>query len=222
MVVSGIGRPAAFYKEVGDGHPTLSCFVGSRPTDHTKEHIMEKKVSTSPERFKFQEEKYLERCATEGTEPRSDYIEMFRDSRDYHLRRFDDPKSRKDNLEYDLLTTDWILEKVRDNKVYAQNLYAAMCNREFQKRDLWPVLKDQRWSCSWRYAGGIIADMRQHGDYIDWYCSGIKGGTSILPDGEEQEGIPGYVGEGYVTEEIQNDLNKLGWMVIDDDTDLPI
>jgi len=183
---------------------------------------MEKKVSRSKDRFMFQKEKYLERCATEGNEPSSDYLEMFRTSINDHLHRFDDPKTHKDNLEYDLLTTDWILKKVRDNKVYAQNLYAAMCNREFQKRDLWPVLKDQRWRCSWRYAGGIIADMLETGDYVDWYCSGIKGGPSILPDGEEQEGILIYVGEGHMTEEIQNDLNKLGWMVIDDDTDLPI
>mgnify|MGYP003705677079 CR=1 FL=1 len=29
--------------------------------------------------------------------------------------------------------TDWILEKVRESDVYAQHLYAAMCNNEFQK-----------------------------------------------------------------------------------------
>ena len=183
---------------------------------------MEENISTSPERFKFQKEKYLERCATAGDEPRDDYLEMFENTRDSHLHRFDDPKNRKDNLEYDLLTTNWILEKVRNSDVYAQNLYASMCNRDFQKRDLWPVLKDQRWSCSWRYAGGIIADMLKQGDYIDWYCSGIKGGISISEDGEEIPGIEGYVGEGHVTDEIRDDLNKLGWIVIDDDKNLPI
>jgi hypothetical protein len=80
-----------------------------------------------------------------------------------------------------------------------------MCNTDFVRNDVWPLLKEEKWSCSWRYAGGIIADMREEGDYIDWYCSGIGG------DKED------YVGEGYVTDEIRDDLLKLGWVVIDDD-----
>ena len=171
--------------------------------------------SKSPDRHTFQRDNYINRCEEKGEKPNEHYLDYFEKVIDGDLRKFDDPTSRINNMEYDLLTTDWILEKVRSSKVYAQNLYAAMCNREFQKRDTWPILKDQRWRCSWRYAGGIVADMRQHGDYIDWYCSGIKGGTSILPDGEEQEGIPGYVGEGMVTEEIEQDLSRLGWIVLD-------
>jgi hypothetical protein len=100
-----------------------------------------------------------------------------------------------------------------------------MCNNDFTKNDVWPILTEKRWGCSWRYAGGIIADMRQEGDYIDWYCSGIRN-TKELSDEEfrnltkeQQEGyIQGkaYVPESCVTDEIREDLLKLGWIVIDD------
>jgi hypothetical protein len=95
-----------------------------------------------------------------------------------------------------------------------------MCNNDFIKREMWPLLKEQKWSCSWRYAGGIIAHMQQKGDYIDWYCSGIR---DVSNDEEENKLFwdgRGYVSESVVTEEIENDLYKLGWLVVkDSDTD---
>lgn len=111
-------------------------------------------------------------------------------------------------MESDLKSTSWICEKVRTSNIYAQNLYAALCNNEFQKKEMWPILKDERWSCSWRHAGAIIADMKENGDYLDWYCSGIR--TSESWDQR------GYSHEGDVTEEIKYDLHRLGWMVIED------
>jgi hypothetical protein len=120
-----------------------------------------------------------------------------------------DPEWQKNNLEYDLRSTDWILEKVRRSDTYAQNLYAAICNNEFQKRDVMPILKNETCSYSWRYAGGIVADMRQEGDYINWYCSGIGEG---LGNGDVDR-RKGYVSESTVTEEIEQDLLKLGWNV---------
>ena len=101
------------------------------------------------------------------------------------------------NLEYDLRSNQEILDKARNSMVYSQNLYAALCNNDF-------YYGDKSWSCSWRYAGGIIADMRQEGDYIDWYCSGI---------GTDPEKTPGYVGESFVTDEVRLDLMKMGWIV---------
>jgi hypothetical protein len=127
------------------------------------------------------------------------------------LLKEEDPEWKKDNLEYDLRTTDWILEKVRTRDDYAQNLYAAMCNREFQRLDVMPILKDETWGCSWRYAGGIIADMQEKGDYIDWYCSGIRDS-----DRETEDTDLLYVTEGTVTDEVREDLNRLGWAVLDD------
>jgi len=187
------------------------------------------KISKSPERHAFQKENYIRRREEQGLEPLEEYIEMFKTWRQQDEENMVDQKWQKDNLEYDLRSTDWILEKVRGDDVYAQNLYAAMCNNDFIKREMWPILKDQRWSCSWRYSGGIVADMQEKGDYIDWYCSGIRD-TRTLSESEianltEQEQLAykagqGYVGEGCVTEEIKDDLYKLGWLVIESKDDM--
>jgi hypothetical protein len=173
------------------------------------------KISKSPERHTFQKEGYLKRQAEKNEPINEDYLKMFEAIIAQDNKKFEDAEARKDNLEYDLLTTPWILEKVRASDTYAQNLYAAMCNRDFQRLDVLPLLKEQTWSCSWRYAGGIIADMRQKGDYIDWYCSGIGGG---LGNGDE-DGTKEYVGEGRVTDKIREDLKRLGWIVLDDEMD---
>lgn len=174
------------------------------------------KPSKSPDRHSFQKEGYIKRQAEQGKPVNEDYLELFEKMLTQHEHKFDDPKTRKNNMEYDLVTTEWILEKVRNSETYAQNLYAAMCNNDFQKRDLWPILKEEIWGCSWRYAGGIVADMRQEGDYIDWYCSGIRGSPLGGAEDETAWDQKGYVGEGMVTEEIQDDLFKLGWLVVDD------
>lgn len=181
-------------------------------------------ISKSPGRHTFQADAYIKRCEDAGEEPNEGYLNIYKSARQQDDENMIDPKWQKDNLEYDLRSTDWILDKVRGDKVYAQNLYAAMCNNEFVKREMWPILKDQRWSCSWRHAGGIVADMRQEGDYIDWYCSGIK---DVLSDEDfaelsiEQQAVKkqldAYVSESVVTDEIENDLYKLGWLVIKDE-----
>jgi hypothetical protein len=126
-----------------------------------------------------------------------------------------DPEWQKNNLEYDLRTCDWILEKVRNSDSYAQNLYAAMCNMQWCKNDMWPILKEEYWHCSWRYSGGIVANMRQEGDYIDWYCSGMGGLAGSFETEETLEQYAertGFVSEGTVTEEIKEDLKRLGWI----------
>ena len=110
------------------------------------------------------------------------------------------------NLEADIRACDWMLKKVQDRETYAQNLYAAMCNNVFQPNEVWPRLKDEYWSCSWRSAGGIVADLRDQGDYMDWYCSGIFGVG-------EADSFQGYVSESTVTDEIRQDLFAIGWTV---------
>ena len=180
-----------------------------------------KKISKSPQRHSFQRESYVNRCKEESKDPDSNYLDMFQKILEDADKKWQTPESTKDNMEYDLVTTDWILEKVRTTDSYAQNLYAAMCNNEFTKRDLWPILKEEKWSCSWRSAGGIIADMRQEGDYIDWYCSGIRNDNNYNPD--INIAYPnGYVPESVVTDEIESDLNRLGWIVVkyDDSKDI--
>ena len=188
-----------------------------------------KKLSKSPERMTFQQErsvkKLLDPASTiEERENAQAYIDMWATWKAEADARELDPEWQKNNMEYDLRTCDPILKKVQESDNYAQNLYAAMCNMEWQKRELWPELKEERWSCSWRSAGGVVANMREEGDYIDWYCSGIGNTDSgygldgTVPKVEEDGRT--YVSEGVVTEEIELDLNKLGWRPVpykDDD-----
>jgi hypothetical protein len=84
-------------------------------------------------------------------------------------------------LEIDL---EQLRDKLKDRK-YAEDLYGALCNNEF--------IKDgKEWSCTWRYAGGMIARLRGEGeDYLDYYCTG---------------------NEGFITEEVKKDLETLGWL----------
>lgn len=105
----------------------------------------------------------------------------------------------KYDLEYDLRTTDWIINKVQADHKYAQQLYSALCNNTFTKHDTWPLLKGEVWSCTWRYAGGIIAHMLELGDYLDWYCSG---------------------NEGIVADDVRNDLLTLGWIINEYDSEI--
>jgi hypothetical protein len=182
-------------------------------------------ISKSPDRNTFQKEGYVKRCEEDGKLPNPEYIEMFKTWQQQRLELEESTEWKIDNMEYDLRSTEWILNKVKNDEVYAQHLYAAMCNNDFTKNDVWPILTEKRWSCSWRSAGGIIADMQGEGDYIDWYCSGIRD-NKVLDDDEfisltkeQQEGyIQGkkFVSESVVTDEIRADLLKLGWIVIDD------
>jgi hypothetical protein len=180
------------------------------------------KISKSPDRHTFQKEGYVKRMAESGETPSEDYLDYFSKIIEDDKHKFDDPETHKNNLEYDLVTTDWILQKVRTRDDYAQNLYAAMCNNGFIKMDVIPILKQEEWSCSWRYAGGIVADMQQKGDYIDWYCSGIRNHGDMTKEEEQNwtdeqkarfEITKRYVGEGCITDEIRNDLQRLGWAV---------
>jgi hypothetical protein len=194
-----------------------------------------KKLATSPDRNTFQHQGYLKRRAEKGLTPENDedtraMDEWYKSWTVEEEKREQDPEWRKINLEYDLRSTDWIVQKVRDSEFYAQNLYAAMCNMSWCKlvtENSFNILKEETWSCSWRYAGGIVAHMRGEGDYIDWYCSGI---VNSLTDEERaemtEEAIQKYelyvsktVGEGYVTKEIAEDLRKLDWIPVPDEED---
>ena len=181
-------------------------------------------VSSSPERHTFQAESYKKKLQENpDDEAAKSMIEWYDTIRQEANNRINDPEWQKNNMEYDLRTTDWILEKVRANEAYAQNLYAAMCNRDFVKKEVFPLLrkdpKKDLWSCSWRYAGGIIADMRQQGDYIDWYCSGIRD-VDYDEENNKRWDNRRYVSEGCVTDEIREDLLRLGWVVLDDTDDI--
>lgn len=114
------------------------------------------------------------------------------------------------NLEFDIIRAPEILEKLK-NPAYAQNLYAAWCNQEWQKREVFPILSNATWSVSWRTAGGIVARLRSEGEnYMDYYCSGILNDDELL--------TLGFVTEGVVTDEIKQDLARLNWYLVPEDT----
>ena len=180
---------------------------------------MMSKISKSPERHTFQLEGARERAAKDGKEVPEYYENFWKSAKEQDDANLVDPAWQKDNMEYDLRSSEWMCGKVQNSDTYAQNLYAAMCNMQFIKLDVLPILKNQRWSASWRHAGGIIADMQEKGDYIDWYCSGIgnnEDGYGICGQKPELDSNGRhYVPEGHVTDEIANDLKTLGWLAVE-------
>ncbi len=109
------------------------------------------------------------------------------------------------NLERDLRGTDWMITKIRTKEIYAQNLYAALCNNEYAPKDVWGILKNIHWDCSWRYAASLIAEIREDESYLDWYCSGT---------GFQGVDFTGFVEESYVTPEIESDFDQIGWLLV--------
>jgi len=186
-------------------------------------------MNRSPERGSFHVECELKRVeeGEKTIEEAQEMVDFFKSWDDLRQQQEATDEWKKDNMEYDLRSTQWICDKAKASETYAQNLYAAMCNREFVKNDVWPLLTDKRWSCSWRSAGGVVANMVEQGDYIDWYCSGIRGDVTDEEYNqltkEQQESYiymkNNFVDEGRVTDEIREDLFKLGWIVAPDKLD---
>jgi len=168
---------------------------------------MTKILTISPEKGSFIKTNRIKQLMEEGKDPNEDeYLNSILSLEQQKIERENDVEWQKNNLEYDLRSTEWIIDKVKKSDTYAQNLYAALCNNEFiQPDNTWDILKEQYWGCSWRYAGGIISDIQEKGDYIDWYCSGFRSDTAF---------VNGFVSESIITEEVKNDLKKIGWVVI--------
>ena len=97
------------------------------------------------------------------------------------------------NLERDLIDCQPIKDKVRKDDRYATRLYDALCNTKwYHDSDVHGGrTKGDAWSCSWRYAGDLVAKLRvSHEDYLDYYCSG---------------------NEGLIAPDIAKDLKQIGW-----------
>ena len=180
-------------------------------------------ISKSPERHTFQKKTYEKifedpAASDEKKKAAGDMIDFYEKWDIVDKEREMTEEWKDNNLEYDLRTTEWILTKARASESYSQNIYAALCNNDFIKHDVFQVLKEQTWGCSWRHSGGIVADMRGEGDYIDWYCSGMGGlNSGYNPESDESfeqwQQRTNYVSEGAVTDEIREDFRRLGWSV---------
>lgn len=103
------------------------------------------------------------------------------------------------HFELQLYRSDHVLSKI-SNDIYAQNLYAALCNMRWQHKESGEI-----YFTSWRGSGHIIATLRQTGDYLDWYCSFAD--------------VEGHVSEGTVTNEVAEDLAAMGWLPLPWDDD---
>lgn len=103
----------------------------------------------------------------------------------------------------DIMADSHIKFKIIDSDKYAQNVYAALCNNIYET-----TTKDVTdWICSWRTAARMVSEVREEGDYLDWYCSGMF---------VEQTSDSGYVQESIITEEIRKDFLCLGWQCVPD------
>jgi hypothetical protein len=70
---------------------------------------------------------------------------------------------------------------------FATDLYRALCNMRWQSK----TEPENIYSCSWRYAGGLVANLRGQGeDYLDFYCSDR---------------------EGTITDEVKHFFDASGW-----------
>jgi hypothetical protein len=98
------------------------------------------------------------------------------------------------NLEKDLTDNQFIKEKLRKDKAYATDMYRALSNVQWFYGDTELAKEPKKrtvWTCTWRYAGQIVANLRCTGeDYINFYCSG---------------------NEGIVSREVGEDLAEIGW-----------
>ena len=91
----------------------------------------------------------------------------------------------KNNFEEDIIKS--IGDKIKEDKNFAVNVYCALCNIQWKK-----IGTDEIYNCSWRYAGGLIANIRNKEEsYLHFYCSG---------------------NEGIVIEKINKIFNRLGWI----------
>ncbi len=125
------------------------------------------------------------------------------------------------NLEDDIKNDCIIMNKLY-SYYYAQKLYAALCNVDWQKIDTWEILKNSIFSVSWRGAGAMVARLRNtlpnenktynilinnleyQEQYTDFYCSGLF---------HENQPSSIYVQEGNVDKEIKDDLMLINWKV---------
>jgi len=131
---------------------------------------------------------YRKRTALQMEEWREKYLAEAAAQKDFVESDIDHIDLQRPNLFRDITDGTVIKQKMRSSKDYCVRFYGTLCNNGLSKYNY-------ETSYSWRAVGGLIADILGEGDYMNWYCSG---------------------GEGRVDEEVEKDLNWLGWLVHSD------
>jgi len=93
----------------------------------------------------------------------------------------------KFDLKQDLINNANIKDKCKQAPKYSQNLYAALCNNIFIKNNC-------KCSYSIKDAAIIVSSLNDGGDYDSYNYS-----------------LSDFIPEGYITQQIKIDLNKIGW-----------
>jgi hypothetical protein len=96
------------------------------------------------------------------------------------------------SIHEDIRNTDFLVKKIRDNSIYAQNLYAGLCNNGFIKNG-----EDD--GNSFRENAVFLEELCD----LDYYQLYWSGGSSV----ENKE----YKKWGELTSEVEQDLLKIGW-----------
>lgn len=144
------------------------------------------KFRTSPEKGSFWQQ-YLDKAVADGRISKEAYIQFCESNNRNKSSGMN--LSNEFKLENDLRSNEYIRNKCLNSEQYCEDLYAGLCNNEFTKDSI-------VCSYSWRTCGGIIADILEKGDYIDWYLSG---------------------NEGVLSKEIKDDLELLGWKPVQEE-----
>jgi hypothetical protein len=93
------------------------------------------------------------------------------------------------------LTNSQRIRKLVLDETFAAELYSAMCNIQYTRKDL---PKTHQASLSWRSAAGLVADLRKpkyDEDYLDWYLRGAEGMLTVRVKDELE--LLGWTANGY-------------------------
>ena len=110
------------------------------------------------------------------------------------LIKMNEPAVQTDHpsLELELYQAKHIVKRCSDDpKGFATDLYSALCNITWKHKET-----GNNFSCSWRYAGGIVSTMSHSvDDHMIYYATG---------------------NEGTVTDDVLTELDKLGWVPMEE------
>lgn len=102
--------------------------------------------------------------------------------------------SNRPDLETDIYRNPEFVARIRQSNDLATDLYRALCNNRFLHTSQMNDDDPWYWSCTWRGAGALVAEIVGTNpdpmNYCDYYCAG---------------------GEGTITPEIADILASMGW-----------